>query len=230
MSDRSGRLAAATAGVALLRDERVDAFGSGHLIALRGGVEPCPWAFDLARFSPARPGDRVLDLGTGGGALLVALAQLHPDSGPRIGVELDPVAAAQARRNAVLAAGAYAVVRGVVRACPFAPRAFDLVVSNPPFYARGWGRESADARVHASTHAVHGGIEDFTRAAAHALAPHGRVVFVFDAGQLPALMLAFEAAGLTLRAARFLHDDRGIPARVLVLAGKDGGGLVVSRG
>ena len=106
---------------------------------------------------------------------------------------------------------------------------FDLVVSNPPFYTRGWGRESADARVHASTHAVNGGIEDFTRAAAHALSPHGRVVFVFDAGQMPALLLAFHAAGLTLRAAQFLFDDRGLPARVLVLAGRDGGGLAVSR-
>lgn len=215
--------------MALLRDERLDAFGTGRLIAMRGGFEPCPWAFELARFAPARPGDRVLDLGTGGGALLVALAQVHPDTGPRLGVEFDALAAAQARRNAALAGGAFAVVRGDVRACPFAPRAFDLVISNPPFYARGWGRESADARVHASTHAVNGGIEDFTRAAAHALSPHGRVVFVFDAGQMPALLLAFHAAGLTLRAAQFLFDDRGIPARVLVLAGRDGGGLAVSR-
>jgi tRNA1(Val) A37 N6-methylase TrmN6 len=81
--------------------------------------------------------------------------------------------------------------------------------------------------VHASTHAVYGGVDHFAQAAAHALAPHGRVVFVFDAGQLPALLLAFSGAGLTVRAMRFLRDDRGNPARVLVLAGRDGGGLAV---
>ncbi|MCA9547253.1 MAG: N-6 DNA methylase, partial [Myxococcales bacterium] len=106
-------------------------------------------------------------------------------------------------------------------------RAFDLIVSNPPFYPTGWGRESADARAHRATHAVTGDVADFARAAAAALAPHGRVVVVFDAGQLTALLQAFAAAGLTPRALRFLVDDRGLPARVLALAGKDGPGLIV---
>jgi tRNA1Val (adenine37-N6)-methyltransferase len=228
-SERDDRAEAAALGVVLGREERLGAFGSGRLIAVRGGFEPCPWAFDLARFTPARPGDRVLDLGTGGGALLVALSQVHPELGPRLGLELDPTACDQARRNSVLAGGAYAVARADVRDLPFAPRAFDLIVSNPPFYAPGWGRESADARVHASTHAVHGGVEDFARAAARGLAPHGRVVFVFDAGRLPALLLAFAAAGLTVRSLRFLRDDRGNPARVLLLAGRDGGGLSIDQ-
>ena len=211
------------------REEQVVPFGEGWLLRSKGGFEPCPWAFDLARFTPARPGDRVLDLGTGGGALLLALRQVHPDLGPALGVELEPLACDQARRNLRLA-GAPAdtgIVRGDVRSAPVAPRAFDLVVSNPPFYPRGWGRESSDARVHAATHAVHGGVEDFAQAASRALAPHGRVVMVFDAGQLPALLLALMAAGLTARRLRFLRDDRGLPARVLVLAGRDGGGLAV---
>jgi tRNA1(Val) A37 N6-methylase TrmN6 len=169
----------------------------------------------------------VLDLGTGGGALLVALGQVHPSLGPRVGVERDPAACAQASRNALLAGGTYAVVCGDVRERPFAPRAFELVVANPPFYSRGWGRQSADPRVHAATHALHGGVEAFAQAASHALAPHGRAVFVYDAGQLPALLLALRAAGLTVRTLRFLTDDRGQPARVLALAGRDGGGLGV---
>jgi tRNA1(Val) A37 N6-methylase TrmN6 len=226
-SERDDRAEAAALGVTIGREERMGAFGTGRLISVRGGFEPCPWAFDLARFTPARPGDRVLDLGTGGGALLIALSQVYPELGPRLGVEFDREACDQARRNAILAGRTYAVARADVRARPFAPRAFDLVISNPPFYARGWGRESADARVHASTHAVYGGVDHFAQAAAHALAPHGRVVFVFDAGQLPALLLAFSGAGLTVRAMRFLRDDRGNPARVLVLAGRDGGGLAV---
>lgn len=230
VSSRAARGAATAAGVSVEADERVEAFGDGHLIRSRGGFEPCPWAFELARFTPARPGDRVLDLGTGGGALLVALGQVHPGLGPRLGVERDDLACAQARRNARLNGDTFAVVRGDVRERPFAPRAFDLVVANPPFYARGWGRESADARVHAATHAVHGGLDAFTAAAAHALAPHGRVVIVFDAGQLTPLLLALAASGLTARTLATLTDDRGQPARVLVLAGRDGGGLTVLPG
>jgi tRNA1(Val) A37 N6-methylase TrmN6 len=229
MSSREGAARAQALAVGVGREEKIVPFGEGFLIRSRGGFEPCPWAFDLARFTPARPGDRILDLGTGGGALLVAMTQVHPEAGPRLGLELDRAACDQARRNAVLAGGAFAVVRGDVRERPVAPRAFDLVVANPPFYPRGWGRESPDARVHASTHAVHGTVDAFAETAAHALAPHGRAVFVFDAGQLGALLLALGAAGLTARAARFLTDDRGLPARVLVLAGRDGGGLRVDR-
>ncbi|MCK6573677.1 methyltransferase [Myxococcota bacterium] len=229
MSGREGAARAASRGVSVGREERVVPFGDGFLIRSRGGFEPCPWAFDLARFTPARPGDRVLDLGTGGGALLIALAQIYPSLGPKVGLELDPAACDQARRNARLADAAFAVVRGDVRDRPVAPRAFDLVVANPPFYPRGWGRESADARVHAATHALNGTVEDFAAAAAQALAPHGRGVFVFDSGQLAALLLGLGAAGLTARALRFLTDDRGSPARVLVVAGRDGGGLQVDR-
>jgi tRNA1(Val) A37 N6-methylase TrmN6 len=225
---RRGLQEARARGVRVDPGEAVDAFGDGWIVRDKRGFAPCAWAFDLARFTPARPGDRVLDLGCGGGALLLALGQVHPDLGPRLGVELDPHAADQAARNARLAASAYAVVRGDVRALPAAPRAFDLVVSNPPFYPAGWGRQSEDARVAGATHALAGDVGDFARAAAGALSPHGRAVFVYDAGHLPALLLALDAAGLTVRALRFLDDDRGLPARVLALAGR-GAGLVLDR-
>ena len=176
----------------------------------------------MARFAPARPGDRVLDLGCGVGVLLVALRQLQPDLGACVGVEIDPDEASRAARN--LGGGA---VRGDVRALPLGPRAFDLVLANPPFYPAGWGRQSRGRE--GATHALHGDVRDFARAAEHALAPHGRAVFVYDAGHLTTLLLAFAGAGLTVRRLRFLDDDRGRPARVLALAGRDGAGLAVER-
>lgn len=213
-------------GLGLRAGEQVVPFGDGWLIRDKGGFTPCPWAFELAEFAAPAPGERVLDLGCGGGVLLCALAQVEP--GVRaVGVELGP-AVDQARRNLLLNAVPAVAVRGDVRALPVAPRAFDLVVSNPPFYPVTWGRESADAQVHAATHAVHGDVADFARAARDSLAPHGRAVFVYDSGQLPALLLALQAAGLRPRAARFLDDDRGRPARVLIAAHR-GAGMAVDR-
>ncbi len=229
---RAGRAAAAAAGLAVARTERVAPLGEGWLIHDKKGFQPCPWAFDLARFAPARPGDRVLDLGTGTGVLLAALHQVHPGLRALVGLELDARSADQARRNAALNGFADRAVfaRADVRAAPVPPRAFDLVVSNPPFYPAGWGRESRDGRVRQATHATAGDVGDFLRVAAGALAPHGRVVVVFDAGHLTALLRGFASAGLTVRALRFLVDDRGLPARVLALAGRDGGGLIIDDG
>ncbi len=202
--------------------EVVEAFGDAWLVRARRGFRPCRWAFDVARFTPARPGDRALDLGCGVGVLLCALRQLHPDIGPCVGVELDRAEASRATRNL----GA-TIVRGDVRALPVAPRAFDLVLANPPFYPAGWGRTSRGRE--GATHALAGDVGDFARAAEGALAPHGRVVFVYDASHTAKLLLALAGAGLTTRRLRFLDDDRGRPARVLALAGRDGGGLAVER-
>jgi tRNA1Val (adenine37-N6)-methyltransferase len=67
-------------------DQRVD----GH----RSGVEPVL----LAASIPARPGQRVLEGGTGAGAALLCLAaRVQPLAG--VGIERDPAQAAQARAN-----------------------------------------------------------------------------------------------------------------------------------
>lgn len=214
------------------RDACVEPFGCGWMVRARRGFRPCPWAFDLARFAPVRAGDRVADLGCGNGVLLRALAEVHPHVGPRIGVELDVAAARRAQINARLdPAGPFGVVRADVRHLPLRPR-FDLVLANPPFYPPGWGREATaegDGPQRAATHALHGDVADFARAAARLLVPHGQAVFVFDADRLPALLLALDGAGLTCAAMRFLDDDRGRPSRVLTIARRGGHGLLVER-
>ena len=61
----AGREYAHHLGVDVLPNERVRTFGSHWLIQSKRGFEPCPWAFDLAHFTPMRTHDRVLDLGCG---------------------------------------------------------------------------------------------------------------------------------------------------------------------
>ena len=162
----------------------------------------------------------VLDLGTGTGALLLAvLSELPAANG--LGVDLKPEAAALAARNA-----ARLGLAGRVRflagdwAAALAGR-FDLVLCNPPYI------ESAviaglmpEVAHHEPTSALDGGADGlsaYRRIIAdlpRLLAPHGVAVLELGQDQQVAVEALAKAAGLTPEACR--ADLGGIP-RALVL-------------
>ena len=224
-----GRRLAKSRGVEIQPGETIQPCGSGWLVMDKGGFEPCPWAFQLADFIPVEANDAVLDLGCGGGILLFAMAQVHPEMGFAVGVDRQVRAVEQARRSAVLCGQdhiKFAV--GDIRTLPIA-RKFEIVVSNPPFYPRGWGRISARKEIAESTHALHGDVNDFAMAAKSVLAPKGCVIMLYDGGRLRELLLALHGAGLEAKHVEFLEDDRGQFSRVIALASQQGNGLKVTR-
>jgi release factor glutamine methyltransferase len=81
----------------------------------------------------AAPGARVLDLGTGSGAIAVALACERPDLAI-VAADVSEAALAVARRNVSEQGAAVEVVRSDWFET-LAPRRFDLIVSNPPYVA-----------------------------------------------------------------------------------------------
>jgi release factor glutamine methyltransferase len=163
---------------------------------------------------------RVLDLGTGTGALLLAvLSELPTASG--IGIDLKPAAAALAARNAArlglaararfLAGDWAAAVRGP----------FDLVLCNPPYIesAAIAGLMPEVAR-HEPASALDGGADGLAAYRpiiadlARVLAPRGVAVLELGAGQQAAVEALARAAGLSPEACR--ADLGGVP-RALVL-------------
>lgn len=91
-------------------------------------------------------GWRVCDLGTGSGCLLLLLAGREEEL--RLsGVDRDPAAAQAARDNLARNGLSGEIWTGDWRAVPFAPGSFDLVISNPPYYARGSGGDGGPARM-----------------------------------------------------------------------------------
>jgi release factor glutamine methyltransferase len=171
-----------------------------------------------------RPGLRALrlaDLGTGSGALLLALLSELPQ-GYGIGTDLSHCALVCARDNAA-ALGLSARARFL--ACDYGaalPGPFDLIVSNPPYVARGEiAGLQPEVREFDPRRALDGGPDGLAGYRAIAgdarrlLTPHGALVLELGRGQLGAVTALFAAAGLTPAGAP--HCDLAGIARALVL-------------
>jgi release factor glutamine methyltransferase len=173
----------------------------------------------LAAFDPPSRIRRVLDLGTGTGALLLAVLAECPEA-TGVGVDLSADAAALARRNAAAndLAGRAAFLCGDW-AASIAGR-FDLVLSNPPYI------ETAavpllmpEVARFEPTLALDGGPDGLDAyrhlmaALPGVLAPEGRAVLEIGQGQRPAVEALACAAGLAPVSAR---RDLGGIERALV--------------
>jgi len=158
---------------------------------------------------------RILDIGTGSGALLLALLSELPNA-VGIGSDISAAALDVARANAERSdlAG-----RATFVACDIAAGlqgSFDLIISNPPYVARGDIASLApEVRDYDPALALDGGadgLNGYRAIAADArrlLAPDGKLIVELGAGQEPAVRALFTNAGLTVAAAR--DDLAGIP-------------------
>jgi release factor glutamine methyltransferase len=158
---------------------------------------------------------RILDIGTGSGALLLALLSELPNAagtGTDISAAALEIARANAKRNGFVARCSFVTcniadgVRGP----------FDLIVSNPPYIAHGEIAALApEVRDYDPTVALDGGADGLDAYHAIAddarrlLAPGGRLIVELGAGQELAVRTLFTKAGLTVGAAR--KDLAGIP-------------------
>jgi release factor glutamine methyltransferase len=169
-------------------------------------------------FPDADAAIRVLDLGTGTGAILLAVLAERPRAFG-IGVDLVPEAAALARRNAIAnGLGDRAAFLAGDWAAALSGR-FDLVLSNPPYIeSAGIAGLMPEVARHEPRSALDGGpdgLDAYRHLAAilpGLLAPGGAAVIELGAGQRPAV----EALAAGLRPAGCRPDLGGID-RALVL-------------
>ncbi|MGH1588390.1 tRNA1(Val) (adenine(37)-N6)-methyltransferase [Methylobacterium phyllosphaerae] len=178
----------------------------------------------LARLLVPRAGDRVCDVGAGTGAVGLACAVLVPGLRPTL-VERDPALAEQARSNAACnRIDAQVLVADVLapaaerRAAGLQPDGFDVVLTNPPFFAVGSHRASPrPGRASAHTFAE-GSLEAWIRACTAILRPRGRLGLIHRADALPACLEALKGryGGLAIRPVHARSDAAAI--RVLITA------------
>lgn len=173
----------------MIEDVTEDAFLGGRVrllqprVGYRAGIDPVL----LAASVPARPGDRILDLGCGVGAAALCLAARVPGV-ILTGVEVQPDYASLAARNG---GGTFEVVTADLSDLPRAlrQRQFDHVIANPPYFDRAASRAAADAgRERALGEATP--LAEWIRVAAKRLAPKGLAHFIHRVERLPEILAA----------------------------------------
>jgi tRNA1Val (adenine37-N6)-methyltransferase len=152
----------------------------------------------LASFlTPAGPGERLLDLGSGCGVVALGMLCRYPDL-EVLALDVQPELVEAARINAARLgfAGGFTALCRDVAAWQAPPDAFTLVLANPPYRQGRRGRLPASPLRRAALFEAEDGLIAFCRAAEQAMGPDGRFGVVFPAVRLDDLLAALEQAGL----------------------------------
>jgi tRNA1(Val) A37 N6-methylase TrmN6 len=212
------------------RDFTEDAFLGGRLRLRqpRSGHRAGHDAVLLAAATPARSGNRVVDLGAGVGAAGLAVAQRVAGI-ELVLVEIDEGLAGLARGNAVANAIAADVIMldvtsaaGVFAAAGLAPDSVDVVLMNPPFNDPERHRASPDKVREIAHVATAATLESWVHAARRILKSGGALTLIWRADRL---VEALSALGRGFGSLELLpvHPEARVPAiRVLIRAIKGG--------
>ena len=161
--------------------ECVDCFMDGRLkvIQAKDGYRFSIDAILLAEFVTIRPGDMVVDLGTGCGVIPLILLRTRP-VGYTFGLEIQEELADQAARNVILngLGNKMGIILGDIRYTPIAEESVDVVVCNPPYRQVKSGRINPDLRRAIARHEILASIEDILHAAKTVLRKKGRLALI----------------------------------------------------
>ena len=214
-------------------NELFDEFTPGGPRFLKRGAFPIGTdAVLLADFAKKPPSKRVCDLGCGSGVVAILLL-LADEKKTALGVELDAEAAGTAEKNAAAngLSGRFTVAAADLRdfRAPEYAGAFDLTVSNPPYYKEGSGKKApSPARAKARGEETCT-LADVCRAASYLTRWGGSFCLVQKPERLSEALCELHAAGLEPKRLRFIEARAGAAPNLFLVDARRGGkpGLIV---
>jgi tRNA1Val (adenine37-N6)-methyltransferase len=205
-------------------EESVDTLFEGRLAIVQGrsGYRFSLDSVLLAHFASPPAEGRVIDLGSGNGAIALMLAFLHP--GARVvGLEIQHAMVERAARGMELNSleGRVEWIHGDVREVGrlFRARSFDAAVCNPPYRLESSGRVNPDPEKRVARHEVRGSLRDFLRAGATLLRHGGKMAVVYPATRLLDLLETMRVEGMEPKRLRLVHSSGNTEAALVLTEG-----------
>jgi tRNA1(Val) A37 N6-methylase TrmN6 len=203
-----------------------DAFLGGDLQVLqpKGGYRAAMDAVLLAASISARPGQSVLDMGSGVGVVSMCVTHRLPGvkiTGLEIQSELTDLASQNYQRNSL---AGIEVIEGDVFDPPseLTPNSFDVVMTNPPFYDHGKGHSPPDeSKTKSHMHSGPEAVKNWLEKSILFVKPLGIISMVFPASEL-ATILAHLSGPLGNIAIFPLWPGNGKAAKRVIISGQKG--------
>ncbi|CAB1068704.1 tRNA(1)(Val) (adenine(37)-N(6))-methyltransferase (EC [Olavius algarvensis Delta 1 endosymbiont] len=176
----------------------------------------------LAYHAAPRPGEKILDLGTGCGIIALILASRCADLkiyAVEFQAELAELATANVRQNrleeiiSVLPTDMKLLTRQITSG------PFDLIVSNPPFYSSGSGRINPDSQRAIARHEIKADLADVLQTTRRMLRTSGRFVTIFSAERTADLLSQMRNENLEPKMIRLIHSNRESDAKLILVEG-----------
>ena len=217
-----------TEEVCLLQGERIDDLQRNHLRIIQNDEKFC-FGMDavlLSGYARVKPGERVLDLGTGTGIIPILLSA-KTQAEHITALEIQEESADMARRSVALnqLQEKIEIVTGDIKEASalFGKARFDVVTSNPPYMNDQHGLKNPDLPKAIARHEVLCSLEDVVREAAAVLKPNGRFYMVHRPFRLAEIFAVLQKYKLEPKGMRLVHPFEDKEPNMVLLECLKGG-------
>lgn len=216
----------------LLQGERIDDLERNGYKIIQNKEKFC-FGMDavlLSGFAVVKPGEKVLDLGTGTGIIPILL-EAKTEGEHFTGLEIQEESANMAERSVCLnkLEDKVDIVCGDIKEASkiFGKASFDVVTTNPPYMNDMHGIKNPDMPKAIARHEVLCSLEDVVREGAAVLKPSGRMYMVHRPHRLVEIIEMLKKYKLEPKRIKFVHPFVESPANMVLIEALKGGKSMV---